>query len=93
MGRIGRILRPSPNYWWTVGGAIPILWNATHWRRGPHVSGMARKHPLVTVLVLAAYGYHFIGPEKKREILEEVASAAAAGTDVLRQHADSLSDG
>jgi len=78
--RIRAILLPEPNHWWTTAGALPIIWNATHWRRGPHVSGMARKHPLVTVLILSAYGYHFLGPVKKAvEQLEEAALAPDDG--------------
>lgn len=48
---------------WTVFGGICVLNNVFNWKRPYwHTSALARRHPVVTTSIMAAYLYHFIGP-------------------------------
>jgi hypothetical protein len=44
---------------WTAVPLAATLWNVTHWRNGPYVSNLCRRHRITTAAVLVAYMYHF----------------------------------
>ena len=61
--------KPEHNPMWTIGGAVLVLNNVINWKHHTrHTSRLAREHPLCTVLMLAAYAYHFLWPEKDAEV-------------------------
>lgn len=54
-------MRLKPDPFPTLIGAALVGWNLTHWRKGPHVSGLASKHPVITTSLVAYYWWHFLG--------------------------------
>jgi hypothetical protein len=60
------------HYGWTVGGAIAVSNNLINWHHPERqTTYLARRHKGITILVLAAYAYHFL--------LEDLYEAAHAG--------------
>lgn len=59
-----RSLRNRGYYIWTIGGAVLVGNNLINFRRPQwQTSTLARQHKLITCLVLAAYGWHFLVQE------------------------------
>ena len=44
---------------YTWFGGVLVVWNITHKDKGPTISSMASRHPIITAGIMAAYLHHF----------------------------------
>ena len=75
VGFAGQSPKATVDPWPTVIASALILWQWVHWRRGPHVSTLARRHPIVTLLVDGYFLIHFFyrrrGHEPEADLCRE----------------------